>query len=88
MREWSPFNIHPPHLNNFLVSHGGQFHLIELPDGRTRLEGTTWYEHHMWPAPYWQLWSDLLIHRIHRRVLEHVKSLSERDETIATATSR
>jgi hypothetical protein len=77
MQEWSPYNIHPPHINNFLLSHGGQFRLIALPGGRTRLEGTTWYEHNLWPAEYWRLWSDFLIHRIHRRVLEHVKQISE-----------
>jgi hypothetical protein len=70
-------NVHPPHLDNFLVSSGGQFRLIPLPGGRTRLEGTTWYRHHMWPAAYWQLWSDFIIHRIHTRVLNHVKNLSE-----------
>jgi uncharacterized membrane protein YhaH (DUF805 family) len=81
MKEWSPWNdVHPPHLDNFLVSHGGQFRLIELPGGRTRLEGTTWYQHHMWPAAYWRLWSDFIIHRIHLRVLNHVKMLSERGE--------
>jgi hypothetical protein len=80
MKEWSPYaGIHPPHLNNFLVSHGGQFRLIALPNGRTRLEGTTWYQHHMWPAPYWRLWSDSIMHTIHRRVLNHVKHLSEAD---------
>jgi uncharacterized membrane protein YhaH (DUF805 family) len=77
MKEWSPFDIHPPHLENFLVSHGGQFRLIELPDGRTRLEGTTWYEHRLWPETYWRWWSDHIIHRIHYRVLEHVRSLAE-----------
>jgi hypothetical protein len=77
MQEWSPWRIAPPHLSNFLVSRGGQFKLTALPDGRTRLEGTTWYEHRMWPATYWRLWSDFLIHRIHRRVLEHVAALSE-----------
>jgi hypothetical protein len=77
MREWSPFNVHPPHLNNFLVSRGGEFRLIELPDGRTRLQGTTWYEHRMWPETYWRWWSDFIIHRIHLRVLRHVKDLSE-----------
>jgi len=78
MKEWSPWNnVHPPHLENFLVSQGGQFRLIELPGGRTRLEGTTWYQHHMWPAAYWRLWSDFIIHRIHLRVLNHVKMLSE-----------
>lgn len=77
MREWGPFDIHPPHLENYLQSHGGQFHLIALPGGRTRLEGTTWYQHHMFPEAYWRLWGDYVIHKIHRRVLEHVKGLSE-----------
>jgi hypothetical protein len=78
MREWSPWRIHPPHLDGFLISEAGQFRLIELPGGRTRLEGTTWYRHHMWPASYWRLWSDYLIHRIHLRVLDQVKMLSEK----------
>ena len=78
MREWSLYpNLHPPHIDNYLVSHGGQFRLIELPGGRTRLEGTTWYEHNLWPAGYWRWWSDFLIHRIHLRVLNHVMQLSE-----------
>jgi hypothetical protein len=77
MSEWSPYgNIHPPHLNGFLVSSGGQFKLVTLPGGRTRLEGTTWYRHNLWPAAYWRLWSDFIIHRIHLRVLNHVKRLS------------
>jgi hypothetical protein len=33
----------------------------------------------MWPAFYWKAWSDFLIGRIHRRVLDHVKNLSEED---------
>ena len=79
MNEWSPYDIHPPHVRDFLISHGGQFRLIHLPNGRTRLEGTTWYEHNMWPAAYWRLWSDFLIHRIHRRVLDHVRQGTEMD---------
>jgi hypothetical protein len=78
MRELSPFNIHPPHLHNFLVSRQGQFALIALPGGRTLLKGTTWYEHRLWPEAYWRWWSDAIIHRIHLRVLEHVKRESER----------
>jgi hypothetical protein len=78
LSEWSPYShIHPPHLDHFLTSSGGQFELIELPGGRTRLTGTTWYQHHMFPATYWRLWSDWIIHRIHLRVLNHVKTLSE-----------
>ncbi len=79
MEELSPFHIHPPHLDNFLVSRRGQFRLEPLPDGRTRLEGTTWYTNRMWPADYWSVWSDFIIHQIHYRVLEHVRELAEAD---------
>jgi uncharacterized membrane protein YhaH (DUF805 family) len=77
MREWSPYTIHPPHLDHYLLSHQGEFLLEGLPDGRTRLVGTTWYSNRMWPASYWNLWSDYIIHRIHRRVLTHIKKLAE-----------
>ena len=80
MREWSPYrNVEPVHLDGYLVSRQGQFRLVALPGGRTLLQGTTWYQHHLWPAGYWQLWSDAIIHRIHLRVLRHVKALSEAD---------
>ena len=79
MEEWTPYkNVHPKHLDNFLVSRKGQFLLLPLPGGRTRLEGTTWYTHNLWPAAYWQVWSDFIIHRIHERVLVHIKKLAER----------
>lgn len=78
MQEWTPYrDIHPPHLHGYLESCGGQFRLVPLPGNRTLLEGTTWYYHHLWPADYWQLWSDEIIHTIHLRVLNHVKQLSE-----------
>jgi len=78
MQEWTIYSdIHPRHLNGFLVSRQGQFLLTSLPGGRTRLEGTTWYQHHLWPADYWQIWSDAIIRRIHMRVLNHIKRLSE-----------
>lgn len=77
MREWSPYDIHPPHLDHYLVSRRGEFRLTPLEGGRTRLDGTTWYQNRMWPAGYWRLWSDFIIHRIHGRVLEHIRVLSE-----------
>ena len=52
-----------------------------LPDGSTRVEGTTWYSHSMWPETYWHWWSDYVIHRIHMRVLEHIASRPSVDET-------
>ena len=78
MNEMSVYsNLRPPHLQNYLHSRKGQFLLTRLPDGRTRLEGTTWYQNDFWPSLYWQRWSDYIIHRIHQRVLEHIKTKSE-----------
>ena len=78
MEEWTPYShIEPPHLHGFLESEGGQFLLTPLPNGGTRLEGTTWYKHGLWPAAYWRVWSDAIIHRIHLRVLLHIRDEAE-----------
>ena len=78
MEEMSLYSdLRPPHLENYLISRQGQFELKSLPDGSTLLEGTTWYQNRFWPAPYWHLWSDYIIHGIHKRVLLHIKSLAE-----------
>jgi uncharacterized membrane protein YhaH (DUF805 family) len=75
LRELSLYaSVSPPHLHGYLRSRRGEFRLIALSGGRTRLEGSTWYEIEMAPRGYWQIWSDFLIHRIHDRVLEHIKS--------------
>jgi hypothetical protein len=73
-------HVHPPHLaEQSLRSRRGEFRLVDLGGGRTRLEGRTWYTFDMHPQAYWTLWSDLAIHKIHRRVLAHVKRLAESD---------
>jgi hypothetical protein len=78
LQEWSPYrHISPPHLDGYLRSRRGEFRLHRLPGQRTRLEGSTWYELRLSPEPYWCLYSDALIHAIHRRVLAHVKTLAE-----------
>ena len=78
MEELSLYNdLRPPHLDNYFISRKGQFELKTLPDGTTLLEGTTWYQNRFWPAPYWHLWSDYIIHNIHKRVLSHIKTLAE-----------
>jgi hypothetical protein len=82
MHEWSPYaQVLPKHLHGYFVSKQGQFQLTRLPDGRTLLEGTTWYQHGLLPAQYWRLWSDAIIHRIHLRVLNHIRNLAEHDVT-------
>jgi uncharacterized membrane protein YhaH (DUF805 family) len=78
MRELSPWQITPPHLErNYMRSRRGQFRLVALSDGRTLLEGTTWYQNYFWPQAYWREWSDAIVHRIHLRVLRHVKQQAE-----------
>ncbi|MDC0574430.1 SRPBCC family protein [Pirellulaceae bacterium] len=78
MNELSPYqHVHPPHLDGYLRCQRGEFRLIRLPDNRTRLEGSTWYEFEMYPQGYWTLWSDWSIQQIHKRVLQHIKTLSE-----------
>jgi hypothetical protein len=78
MNEWSPYGpIVTKHLHGYLVSKQGQFLLTPLPNGHTLLEGTTWYQHGLWPETYWTPWSQAIIHRIHMRVLNHIKNLSE-----------
>ncbi|MCP9235250.1 hypothetical protein [Lewinella sp. JB7] len=81
LREISPWDVAAPHLHDYFVSQRGQFRLTELPDGRTELEGTTWYYHDIHPDFYWRLWSDYIIHRIHDRVLGHIKTVVEREVT-------
>jgi hypothetical protein len=77
MREWSLYGeVHPKHLHGYFISEQGEFRLTPLPGGLTRLEGTSWYRHGLWPAQYWRWWSDAIIRRIHLRVLRHIEALS------------
>jgi hypothetical protein len=79
MQEWTPYaQIHPPHLDGFLVARQGEFLITPLPGGRTRLAATTWYQHHLWPARYWRAWSDYIIHQVHGMVLENIRQRANR----------
>jgi hypothetical protein len=78
MRELGLYGpIYPKHLEGYYISRAGQFELTPLPNGRTLVTGTSWYQHGLWPAAYWRLWSDTVVHHIHRRVLDHIRALSE-----------
>jgi hypothetical protein len=82
MKEISFWDINAPHLHDYFVSKEGQFRLIPLENGRTRLEGTTWYYHNIKPTFYWSLWSNYIIHKIHGRVLQHIKAEAEKQEMV------
>ena len=79
MNELNPFwEVHPPHLDGYFKSYKGQFKLTKLAENKTELEGTTWYQVDITPEIYWKFWSNSIIHRIHKRVLNHIKKVSEK----------
>ncbi len=72
--------IHPAHLQGYLTVQGGQFELTPVKaNGRvqTCLTGSTWYQNNMRPNAYWKLWSNMIIHKIHMRVLKHIQLQAE-----------
>lgn len=78
MNEYNPFwNVHPPHLDGYFKSYKGQFKLTKISADKTVLEGTTWYKVDIHPEFYWRIWSNFIIHQIHNRVLNHIKTESE-----------
>ena len=77
MKELSFYDVHPNHLHGYWVSTQGEFRLTRLSNGNTLLEGTTWYVNKIKPGFYWNLWSDFIVHKIHKRVLEHIKIQAE-----------
>jgi hypothetical protein len=79
LRELSPYRIAPPHLDGYFQSRRGEFRLITLPEGRTRLEGSTWYELRIEPVAYWTPFANAIVTQIHQRVLRQVKTVAEHD---------
>jgi hypothetical protein len=78
MHEYSFYDIDAPHLHDYFLSKRGQFKLTKVSENKTILEGTTWYTHNIRPEFYWMIWSNHIIHKIHNRVLEHIKVSSEK----------
>jgi uncharacterized membrane protein YhaH (DUF805 family) len=78
LRELSPYSrVYAPHVKGFFRARRGEFRLVSLPGGRTRLEGSTWYTLDMYPQAYWRPIAELLLTRIHLRVLQQVRRESE-----------
>ena len=80
--------LHTPHIDrNYFRSRRGQFKLTALDAHHTLLEGTTWYQDYFWPQVYWRPISDAIVHRIHLRVLRHVKAMAEQQYRQVAATA-
>ncbi len=86
MVELTPYkNVEPRHLHGYVRSKQGEFRLVALADGRTRLEGTSSYELDIEPEAYWSLWVNSSVHAIHMRVFEHIKHEVESQASHANA---
>ncbi len=66
-----------PHLDGYVRNQRGQFVLERLPGDRTRLVARSWVDVRITPESYWRLWSDGVVHAIHRRVMDHAKTRAE-----------
>lgn len=64
--------IEAPHLTGKFVCKRGVFELAELPGGRTRITGTSEVTLDVHPTAYWGVWSDEVVHRVHRRVFDAI----------------
>jgi hypothetical protein len=66
------------------ISHPGaerEFLVQSLAEGRTRIEARTLYTLDIYPARYWSLWSDAILRRMQRRMLDRIKRDAEADHT-------
>jgi hypothetical protein len=71
MKEVNPFvHASPKHLTGYFSCVRGRFDLERLPDGRTRVTGTSWYRCRFAPAWYWNLWTDTIVRHVHLEVLD------------------
>jgi hypothetical protein len=78
LKELNPFvDTDPPHLHGFYRSVGGQFELQSLGPERTQVTRSSSYQHQVFPAAYWRIWSDYVASRGHVHVLGVLKQSAE-----------
>ncbi len=78
MQEWSIYgDIDAPHIVGYFACESGEIQLEELPAGGTKLTGITRCRQDLGPAPYWSLWSERIIDRLHHHVLEDIGHRAE-----------
>lgn len=82
MREWNPFGTpNPKHLTeSFRVLEGG-FEMQELSDGKTRLRGWTTYRSEVAPDIYWNLWNEMIVRGVQRRVMTEIAHQAQPEST-------
>lgn len=57
----------------------GQFILKDNGNGTTTIIGNSWYKLYIFPAWYFDFWAESITRNVHLRVMEHIKTLSEKN---------
>jgi hypothetical protein len=55
----------------------GQFILEDNGNGTTTLIGNSWYQLHVFPIWYYDLWAESITRNVHLKVMKNIKALSE-----------
>lgn len=55
----------------------GQFILKDNGNQTTTLIGNSWYELHVFPVWYYDIWAKSVTRNVHLRVMDYIKELSE-----------
>lgn len=57
----------------------GQFILKDNGNGTTTVTGNSWYKLYVFPVWYFDIWAESITRNVHLRVMEHIKTLSEKN---------
>ena len=67
-----------PEIMNHLDLIRGEFVLKDNGNGTTTLTGNSWYKLYVFPAWYYDMWTQSIVRNVHTRVMAHIKELSEK----------
>ncbi len=79
IKETNPFGpVDAPHQRGYFDVIHGEFNLETLPGNKCRLTGISKYKFKLYPAAYWGLWTDFVVHETHIRAMTEMKKRAER----------
>src|SRR5262249_47194213 len=79
MRELSPYeHVHAPHVIGYFRTISTSFELVRRSDGGTDIVERTSHELRLDPVPYWLPMARWIVHQNNARVLQHIRSHTER----------
>lgn len=77
MKELSPYNLNPAHLQGYFECIEGEITLHPQPNGSTLVRGRSTYRCAFAPQAYWRLWSRKIVSDTQLRVMREIKRQAE-----------